>query len=300
MADDIEDSSSVRTIDGRNATYDWLVSDTIPAGDLEKLRVVVLGTFLHEDSIMMRLKKEIEDGRRSGVFRRYPIIDEEGNILWKGKYPDMAAIEAEKRQIVSERAWNQEFLLRGHSDQDRVISPDMIHYYEDKDMPAMTRENHYRGAFIGVDPALSESERACNTAMIAVRVFGWGDSMRMYVMPHPVNEKMGAPAVIEKMKAISSLYAWNGTRALLYIEDVGYQKALIQLLEADGYRAKGVHPQGDKRSRLGMISPAVKNAVVLFPTYGVDALMMQMTNSKEELVNLEEGLLRKPPALLKL
>ena len=179
IADDLEDNESVKTLDSRNKTYEWLTKDIIPAGD-QNTRIIVIGTLLHEDSLLMRLKKEIEDGKRAGVYREYPLVDSSGKILWPSKYPDEESIETEKMRIGDETAWFQEYLLRIVSSADRVIHPEWIKYYDT--LPARIEANEFRGNFIGVDLAISEKERADCTAMVSVAVFGWGNEMKIYIL----------------------------------------------------------------------------------------------------------------------
>jgi predicted phage terminase large subunit-like protein len=274
IADDIEDSDSVRTIDGRNKTYDWLTKDALPASDLEKLRIVLLGTLLHEDSVMMRFKKEIENGTRSGVYKEYPLMDDDGNILWEGKYPDQAAIEKQRLLIGDTKAWAQEFLLKILSNHERVVHPDWIHYEE---CPLPTKENGYRGTYVSIDPAISEEKKAAYTAMVVIRVFGYNDNLRLYVLPHPVNEHLEFPAAIDRVKKLSVMYG-DGRKAMIYVEDVGFQRALVQQLTTDGYPADGVRPQGDKRARLALVTPKIKNGTVRFAPKGNEDLVNQLVN----------------------
>ena len=287
VADDIEDGDSVRTIDGRNKTYDWLTKDSMPASDLKTVRVVLLGTLLHEDSVMIRFKKDIESGKRSGVYREYPVIDAAGTILWKGKYPDLAAIEIERLRIGDDKAWAQEFLLRIVSDHERVVHPEWIQYEE---CPAITEVSGYRGTFIGIDPAISQERKACFTAMVIIRVFGWGDKMRIYVLPYPVNERMELPVTIERAKALSNTYG-NGNKAKIYVEDVGIQRGIAQLLSDQGYPAEGVRPQGDKRARVALMSHHIKNGTLRFAPRGNEELVMQLVNfGSESYMDLADAL----------
>src|SRR5690606_8760012 len=73
IADDVEDSNSVKTREGRNKTYDWYTSEIIPAGDTYTKRIVI-GNLLHEDSLLMRLKERITDGSIDGIWREWPIM----------------------------------------------------------------------------------------------------------------------------------------------------------------------------------------------------------------------------------
>ncbi len=287
IADDIEDSDSVRTIDGRDNTYNWLAQDAIPAGDLEKMRVVLLGTLLHEDSVIIRFKNDIATKKRDGIYREYPLMDASGQVLWKGKYPDMATVEAERLRVGNDKAWAQEFLLRIVSDHQRVVHPEWIHYGE---CPAPTVANGYRGTFIGIDPAISEEKKAACTAMVVVRVFGWGDNLRIYVLPYPVNERIDAPTSLERAKALSRTYG-TGTKPKIYVEDFGLQRGMAQMLQNQGYLAEAIRPQGDKRARLALISHYIKNGILLFAPRGNEEIVMQIVNfGSENFMDLADAL----------
>jgi predicted phage terminase large subunit-like protein len=295
IADDIEDNDSVRTYEGRTQTYNWLTQDAIPAGDLDQIRVVLLGTLLHEDSVMMRFKNEIEAKRRDGVYREYPLIDSAGKILWTGKYPDAAAVETERMRVGNDKAWAQEFLLRIVSDHERVVHPEWIHY-EDAPVPGI--DNDFRGTFIGIDPAISEDKRACNTAIVCIRVFGWGKDMRVYVMPYPVNDKMGMFGIVDHVKALVEHHQKVGM-VKIYSEDVAFQKALIEALQRNGYLVEGVKPHGDKRERLQLISHQIKDGTIRFATRGNEELVMQTVNfGSERYMDLVDALSMVVPVVI--
>jgi predicted phage terminase large subunit-like protein len=65
----------------------------------------------------------------------------------------------------------------------------------------------------------------------------------------------------------------------IYIEEVAYQKALIQQLNDEGlYNVEGVKIDGDKFSRLNLTSHYIKNGTVLFSKTGCDELIYQLTD----------------------
>lgn len=80
IVDDVEDLSSVRTKEARDKTFNWLNGELIPAGDINT-KIIIIGNLLHEDSLMMRLEKSINDGSFKSVFKRYPLINEDGCCL---------------------------------------------------------------------------------------------------------------------------------------------------------------------------------------------------------------------------
>ncbi len=277
IADDLEDDESVKTLEGRNKLYDWLTRVVLPAGDEKTTRLIVLGTLLHEDSLMMRLKKDILSGDREGSYREYPLLDEFGGAMWKGKYPDAAAIEALRKYVGNEKAFTQEYLLKAVSNNERVIYPEWIHRYTT--LPPMNTDNRYRGAFIGMDLAIAQNQQADNTAMVVGRVYGWGDNMRIYILPNPVNEQMDFPTARERAKALSSSLD-VGRKAMMFIEGNGYQRALAQ--DLPGYPATAIIVHGDKRARLALESHRVKDGIVLFPDKGCETLIAQLTGFGSE------------------
>ena len=274
IADDLEDNESVKTLDSRNKTYEWLTKDIIPAGD-QNTRIIVIGTLLHEDSLLMRLKKEIEDGKRAGVYREYPLVDSSGKILWPSKYPDEESIETEKMRIGDETAWFQEYLLRIVSSADRVIHPEWIKYYDT--LPARIEANEFRGNFIGVDLAISEKERADCTAMVSVAVFGWGNEMKIYILTNIVNDRMDFSSTLTRAGLLSSSLMHDGRKAKLYVENNNFQRIIVEMLSKQNYPVEGVTSTGDKRTRLTIVNPLVKEGRVFFPTTGANELVQQLT-----------------------
>lgn len=273
LADDVEDSTSVKTKEGRDKTYDWLTSEVIPCGDVNT-RIVIVGNLLHEDSLLMRMKRLIDEGKLNGIFRAYPLIDGNDNILWPGKFPTMKEIEDLKKTVGSEKSWQREYLLRIITDEDQLIKPEWLHYYDE--LPE--DESKLRYIATGIDLAISESAYADYTAMVSARIYDYGDEMRVYILPNPVNERLDFPAALERAKALSKALAGGSHTTELYIEDVGYQASLIQELNRQGYEAEGVKPHGqDKRSRVTLQTPMIQNGQVRFPRTGCELLITQLT-----------------------
>lgn len=129
ICDDIEDLESTRTSGRRDKTYDLLTKEIIPAGD-RYTKLIVLGNVLHEDSIVNRLRKNIESGKLKGIYRKYPIVNSQGKCVWPEKFPDSEAIEKEKQRIGDPNVWSSEFLLRIVSDSDAICRREWLQYYE--------------------------------------------------------------------------------------------------------------------------------------------------------------------------
>ncbi|MEK7619945.1 MAG: hypothetical protein AAB413_01760 [Patescibacteria group bacterium] len=279
ICDDLENLDSVRTRDGRQKLYQWLMGEVIPAGDVNT-RIVIVGNCLHDDGIMMRLQREITAGARLGVFRSFPLLDDEGICLWPGKFPDPELVESFKRSVVDEITWQREYLLRIIAGVDTVIHRDWIQYYDEAEMAACGEKFRYVG--IGIDLAISDKDTADYTAMVTAHVYGRIKKLRIFIQPHPTNERLGFPDTYERVKAMANLHT-DKAKLKIFIEDVGYQGALIQMLEKDGYPAEGVKLHGaDKRSRLALTSHLIKNGVIRFPRIGAEELIEQLTGFGSE------------------
>ncbi|MHB8362758.1 MAG: phage terminase large subunit family protein [Patescibacteria group bacterium] len=270
ICDDIENLDSVRTKEGRDKIYTWFNGEIIPIGDKDT-KIVIVGNILHEDSLIVKLKKEIDRGTRDGIYRAYPLLDDDNNIAWQGKYPDMKDIEIEKKKIGNDSAWSREYLLKIISEKDQIVKREWIQYYDE--IPLNLEE--FRYISIGIDLAISQKESADYTAIVQARVYGYNENLKIYILPFPVNKRINFNETIETIKEI---YFSNNIPKKLYIEDVGYQKATIQELNRFNVQAEGINVQGnDKRARLASITHMIQQEKILFPTKGGEDLIIQLT-----------------------
>lgn len=269
--DDIEDLQSVKTLEGRDKVHTWLVGEALGAGDTNT-RSIIIGNLLHEDGLMMRLKQGIELETFSGVFKAYPLVDDTNTILWPGKYPNEEAIVEEKKRIGSEPAFLREYMLKIVPDEKQVVQRDWLHYYPQ--LPSLINSN-YRYTVIGVDLAISLKTTADFTAVVIGMVFGYDENRKIYIYPLIINERMDFPTTIEKLKFLAKTLG-SEQQLKLAIESVGYQASVAQQLDKDGYEAVEFRVQGDKRERLSLVAPRIKNAEILFPETGCEELIRQL------------------------
>ncbi|MFZ2975900.1 MAG: hypothetical protein WA055_04735 [Candidatus Moraniibacteriota bacterium] len=273
IGDDLEDDSSVRTKESRDKTYDWLKNEVFPAGDKDT-RVIIVGNLLHEDSLLMRLRQEVENGNlRDALFKEYPII-RNGKPMWPGKFPILDDIEKERKRIGNDYSWHKEYLLDIVSREGQVIPLDWIEYYDS--LPQ--NKDCYRGIYIGVDLAISTNKNADYNAFVVGLLCEIGNEYYIYVLPNPINKKMTFQEILDSIKilynSMESLYDY----VLVSVENNGFQDAVPQMLEAMGIENKSVRSNVDKRCRLITISNHLQAKKVLFPKQGAEQLINQLVN----------------------
>jgi len=271
ICDDVEDVQSTKTREGRNKTYNWLRGEVVPAGD-KNTRLIIVGNLLHEDSLLMRIKEEVEQDKTGGVFKSYPLLDKNDECLWIGKYPDDKSLEEERKKVASDISWQREYLLRIIPDEDQVIYPEWIKYYDE--LPGESHKG-YRGTYAGVDLAISTKDSADFTTIVSAHIYGRRDKLRMYILPNPICKKINFPAQVELMKNFKSTQMSKHTDKL-FVESVAYQEALPQMLEHHGVEAQSVKPKGDKRTRLSLTSTSIKSGLIKFPKKGCEHLIQQL------------------------
>lgn len=277
ICDDVEDLASVKTREGRDKVDDFITSEVIPAGS-SKTRLVVIGNLLHEDSFIMRLRKRIIDDEFDGQFRAYPLVDEAGNCLWPGKYPTKEAIDAERRRVGKEKSWQREYMLTIVSDDDKVVQREWIRYYSELPDKSV-KGNDYRYTAIAIDPAISQRDGADYTAIVIAEVYGTGDEKRIFILPNITNSRMTFKQTVELGKLLSDTYKYKGARPKMYVEEVAYQKSLIEQLKDEGCQVKGFQTNGiDKRARLAAGSFMIEKGKVFFPKKGAEQLIRQVVN----------------------
>ncbi len=264
IVDDVEDMMSTKTREGRDKVFKWLMGEVIPAGDRDT-KMIIVGNLLHEDSLLMRLKQRFEDKRLDGIFRAYPLVDEKGHILWPGKYEDMKAIALERRKVGDDITWQREYMLKIIPDEDQVIDPAWIQYYDQ--LPEKTEANEYINSFLSVDLAISQSATADYTAIVLIHLFGYKlEDRRYYIDKTFINRKMSHLETLDTIALMCRALDHNDEkRPRVLVEQVQYQAAVIEQLKDRDIESKGIKIHADKRARLQLASPLFEQRTVYFP-----------------------------------
>ena len=273
VIDDPEDGEWVRTKENRDKTDRWLHSEIIPGMDVKKGKLVVIGNLLHMDALLSRLKAP-GTGFKTLEF---PLIDKNGKCTWPAMYPTDQSLKDKERDMGT-IPWQREMLLRIVADEDQIIKPEDIHYYDDLPKNAVASIKGH-----GIDLAISQKEGADYTTDVEGDVFyvdakdvsKSGDTPRVFILPDPYNEHVTFHDFIKRERNIPG--ERKGAH-LFFVEDVGYQKAAIQEMERSMLPVVAMRPTTDKRSRLQVVAPYIKNGTVLFPRSGCEQLLGQIFN----------------------
>ncbi len=109
--DDIEDTTCIDNAKERKKIFDWVDSEAFTVGNKDTT-MVFLGNLLSEDSILITLKRKIEDGYISGIFRAYPLLDDNNAIVWPEKFKTPGDVLDFKKSIMNNDVWSRDYLLR--------------------------------------------------------------------------------------------------------------------------------------------------------------------------------------------
>lgn len=279
ICDDIEDLDSVKTKESRDKTYEWLTGEVIPTKQKDT-RIIVVGNLLHEDSVIMRLKKSIEENKYNATFKAYPLMDTEGNHTWCGMYPDDKSIEDSKLAMPNENAWLREFMLQIVPSEDCIIKTEWIKYYDQQEYERVLCSGKSPYVAMGVDLAISQETTADYTAIVSAVGFRLeNEDFRIYILPNPINERITFNEQLLRVKSMIKIVVPSKT-ARVYVEDVAYQRAFIQALYAQGIDATGVKVQGlNKSERLYSVSHILQANKLFFPNDGsCSTLTRQLTH----------------------
>lgn len=272
LCDDVENTDSVKTKEGRDKIHKWITSEVIPAGDINT-KIIFVGNLLHEDSLLMRLKENIQNGNLKGNLLEIPLLDKDDNITWPGKFPDMQAVERERSKLSDEIAWQREYMLKIIPEEGRMIQPEWIRYY-DEIKEDDSDEGDYRYILTGVDPAISKKDYADYTAIVSAKVYGYEDKQRIYVFPDPINKRMDFSETLEELRRIYKAFV-----SPLLIEAYAYQRVLAEQLQTLGFNAEAVDMGGnEKKARLAITSHMIKSGQIRFPRHGAEELINQLVN----------------------
>lgn len=264
IVDDPEDLEWVRKKENRDKTERWLKGEVLPGMDELTGRIIVIGNLLNNDALMARIKN---DPHKIFQVIEFPLL-KGGRCTWPAKYPSQEALD-QQRHLVGETSWQREYLLKVVPIEGQEVKDEWIRYY-DKLPESVSR------SAVGVDLAISKKETADYTAMVG-GVGSMVDGLpKIFILPHPINERLSFHETIQQMKSLQLAIGKYST-PLFLVEDVAYQRAAVEEAQRQGVPVEAIRPGADKRARLRAAATFIQNGTVLFPRMGTEDLISQLT-----------------------
>ncbi len=275
IIDDPEELEKVQKKEYRDKTERWLRSEVIPAIEETRARLILIGNVLHTDALMARLKYD-------PIFthREYPLVDADGVVAWRAKYPTKESLEEQERKV-GRTAWLREYLLKVVPPEGQEVKDEWIQYYDELPTIKDEKTGEERSvpistSGVGIDLAISKKETADFTAMVAGLSITQTGMPKIYILPNPTNERFSFHETLIAMKnTYSAMKQWAFPQ--FFIEDVAYQKAAIEEALRNGIPARAMKAGMDKRARLRAAVTFIQNGTVLFPRIGCEDLIAQLT-----------------------
>lgn len=224
IGDDMEDDEQVLSADRRDKTLYWFMNTLRPLGS-DDAQFRVIGTVLHEDSLLSKLLKN-EEWKHS----IYEGCNEDlTELLWPQKFP-LPWWQAQKREAISFGN------LVGFNMEYRNIAMDTSSgFFQKQDFRPMEDDDHDKTGiyYVGGDLAISTDERRDRTAFVIAKIDSEGF---LYVVDIRAG-RWDAKQIGDEIFSIEETYhpeEW-------YIEEEKIKKSMSYGLELE-MRARGVYP----------------------------------------------------------
>lgn len=167
LVDDLEDPEAVMSEEQRKKTKEWFYADLMNCIDRgsREWKIVVLGTILHEDSLLNDL---LEDPDWHGV--RLEICDDSFHSKWPEMMTDeyiRKLYESFKRQGKADTFF-REYRNQPISSFDKIFRQEYFKYYEESE--EQLTKNEDVESFIVVDPAKTVEMNSCDSAILGVSI----------------------------------------------------------------------------------------------------------------------------------
>lgn len=119
ILDDVESPAEAADEKKCEEMFKWFKEEITLIGDLDT-KIIVLGNLLSRESLLVKIRENIMNGKIDGIFRAYPIMDDNKKIMWPGKFN----IESLKRykSMISDDVWMGQNLMMIPDERKRFTS----------------------------------------------------------------------------------------------------------------------------------------------------------------------------------
>ena len=261
ILDDCENDKNIQRATQREGIFQWFIRVILPMLDDKVGRVLVIGTVLHQDSLLSRMLAQAEEPDAEFVGRKWKAIQDDGTALWPQVWPIERLLRIKKRNAF---AFATEYQNDPIDEETRRVRPEWIQWYTNEDLVynKESRSWTFRGLpltiYAFVDPAISEEELADEFAMV---VIGVPRDRKHVLVLYVYHARIDFAAQVTKIINISNTF--NCRR--VGIESNAYQKALPQVVRRrlSDNRVRPVKRFLRKFDRITGVSPIFQQGTVM-------------------------------------
>lgn len=276
ICDDIEDSNSVRTEEGRKKTQEIYSGEIAPLGD-KNTQIFMIGNYLHPASLLAHLTNQIKLKKITGKSLFVPLM-EKGEIAWPAKFPTLQDVEAERNKIADDIIWNREYLLK-------IVNPDNLYYnhsvFQYYDQLPSYLEPYYQYTMVAIDPAVTTNETSDYTAILFANVYDVEGKLLIYFLPIVYNQRFESYELVEKILEIH-----NEDPSLQFVyEDNGFQTLIGDMVRSQNESVNIVGVKTGKWSKLDRLNQTVnwhKKGQIYVPRTGFEPVINQICGIDKE------------------
>lgn len=257
LVDDLEEDEAVKSKERREKLRDWFFNALMPCGS-DNMRIRVLGTILHLDSLLERLIEDVDGGWVGRRFKAHRGFDDFSEILWPEKFTEerLRRIRASYLSQSNASGYSQEYLSQPVAEADA--------YFRKSDLIPLTADDRRQPLtmYASIDFALGGEKRSDNTAIC---VAGMDPGGILHVVDF-VAKHMDAREAVEEMFRIQKEYdivRW-------VVEDDNISKAVGPFLNQEMFRRnewllmERIRPHKDKQARATSIQARMRAGGVRF------------------------------------
>lgn len=164
LLDDLENDVDVENEESRGKLWSWLTSALIPA--VARLgRIVMIGTILHEDSILNRIML----GKLASFKTKfYSAITAAGKCLWPARW-SLASLR-ERRKEIGTTAFSKEYLNKPVNDLNSLFKQPWVHDNRFTTQKYTTIKDRIERIIVAVDPSATNNKDSDECGIIVAAI----------------------------------------------------------------------------------------------------------------------------------
>jgi len=171
ILDDIENENKQSTKESMQKMKDWFYKAVLPAVNKKRWEVVIIGTPIHEDALLVELSENQEwKFVKFPVCEKFPCSEKEFIGAWEDRFPYEELLEDYRAN--SSGSFMQEMMLEIIPEGDRLYDLGKVNKFKLEDMRNIYGTLTY---YISVDPAISQKDSADYTSIAVIGINNNGD-----------------------------------------------------------------------------------------------------------------------------